>query len=291
MAESPTHQLGESIGRIFEDGALWFLKPITDDRGLYLDYAHPRRARGGKKKVSWTDINGNVHDLDLVVEHGGTEDVIGQPRAFVEVAWRRYTKHARNKVQEIFGAVGPIAELYSNLNPFTGAILAGDFTGPSLDQLRTEGFAILHFTFDDIVNAFKANGLDVYYKQDTPDSVTKPKADVIKTISKTKKEDIIETIFDRKDIRVKSFQRAIEKSLDRKVKEVTIRTLYSEGIFTFSDVNGACKYLANVQARSRTCLPLDRIEIEVKFTNGDEIMLSYQDANDAIRYLRSIVRF
>ena len=44
---------------------------------------------------------GNVHDLDYVFEQGGTEATIGQPKAFIEIAWRRYTKHSRNKAQEI----------------------------------------------------------------------------------------------------------------------------------------------------------------------------------------------
>jgi hypothetical protein len=47
--------------------------------------------------------------------------------AFIETAWRRYTRHSRNKAQEIEGAIGPLAETFAHARPFLGAILAGQF--------------------------------------------------------------------------------------------------------------------------------------------------------------------
>lgn len=55
-------------------------------------------------------MNGNAHDLDFVLERGGSDDKIGMPAAFIETAWRRYTKHYRNNAQEIQGALEPLAE-------------------------------------------------------------------------------------------------------------------------------------------------------------------------------------
>ena len=46
---------------------------------------------------------------DYVLERGGTDTVRGLPAAFIETAWRRYTKHSRNKAQEIQGAVLALA--------------------------------------------------------------------------------------------------------------------------------------------------------------------------------------
>ena len=77
------------------------LKTIADKHGLYLDHKHLRPARGKKRKVCWEDDKGNCHDLDYVLEYGGSEDQIGTPKAFIETAWRRYTKHSRNKAQEM----------------------------------------------------------------------------------------------------------------------------------------------------------------------------------------------
>jgi hypothetical protein len=143
MAESPSHKFGQIIGDLLERMLHAPLKAIADKHDLYLDYKHPRPARGNKVKVAWRDSKGNSHDLDYVLEHGGTEAVIGTPKGFIETAWRRYTKHSRNKAQEMQGAIIPLAETYSDYNPFLGAVLAGVFTEGSLQQLRSHGFALL----------------------------------------------------------------------------------------------------------------------------------------------------
>jgi hypothetical protein len=105
MAESPSHKFGQIIGELLEEVLRKPLMRIARRHGLYLDFKHPRKARGNKRKVCWTDHKGNKHDLDYVLEFGGSETVIGKPKAFIESAWRRYTKHSRNKAQEIQGSV------------------------------------------------------------------------------------------------------------------------------------------------------------------------------------------
>ena len=84
------------------------------------------------KRSHGTDLNGNEHDLDFVLERGGTATKRGIPVAFIETAWRRYTKHSRNKAQEIQGAIVPLFETYKRYHPLMGAILAGDFTPGAL---------------------------------------------------------------------------------------------------------------------------------------------------------------
>ncbi len=101
MANSPSHRFGQTIGDLLEEIMAPQLQAFCDKRGLYLDKKGTRgQARAGTK-VSWIDKYGNSHDLDFVIEKGGTENIRGRPLAFIEAAWRRYTKHSRNKAQEI----------------------------------------------------------------------------------------------------------------------------------------------------------------------------------------------
>ena len=88
----------------------------------------------------------------------GTDNEIGQPIAFIEVAWRRYTKHSRNKAQEIQGAILPLAEKYRWNNPFLGTVLAGVFTAGSLEQLKSQGFHVLYFPYETLVRALQQRG-------------------------------------------------------------------------------------------------------------------------------------
>ena len=100
MAKSPAHKFGQLIGDELEAAVHDPLQEMAKEFGLYLDYKHKRPARNGKRKVAWQDSYGNVHDLDYVLEEDGDEETRGRPRAFIETAWRRYTKHSRNKAQE-----------------------------------------------------------------------------------------------------------------------------------------------------------------------------------------------
>ena len=141
MAESPAHKFGQIIGDLLELALEPHLQKFARKHKLYLDKKGERNARSGKK-VSWTDANGNKHDLDFVLERGGTENKIGTPVAFIESAWRRYTKHSRNKAQEIQSAILPLATKYKSSSPFVGVVLAGVFTEGALRQLKSLGFDV-----------------------------------------------------------------------------------------------------------------------------------------------------
>src|SRR6056297_3323456 len=151
MAESPSHKFGQIVGNLLEDIMRPVLQEFCDRRGLYLDIQGKRSGVRSGKKVTWLDKYGNTHDLDFVIEKGGSATSKGRPVAFIEAAWRRYTKHSRNKAQEIQGAVLPIADGYHWDKPFLGAVLAGVFTKGSLEQLDSVGFKVLYFPYESIV--------------------------------------------------------------------------------------------------------------------------------------------
>lgn len=171
MARSPSHRFGQIIGETLEHAIRPILQAVANELGLYLDAKGEREARGTRRKVAWVDGRGNTHDLDYVFEAGGTADTVGAPRAFIEIAWRRYTKHSRNKAQEIQAAILPLAERYSDHHPFLGVVLGGVFTDTSLSQLRSHGFAVLYFPYDNVVAAFAEVGIDAAFNEDTADSV------------------------------------------------------------------------------------------------------------------------
>ena len=194
MAQSPAHRLGQIIGNELEAAVRKPLLTIAQEFGLYLDYKHLRLARGGKKKVAWTDSLGNTHDLDYVLEEGGSEKTIGDPRAFIETAWRRYTKHSRNKAQEIQGAITPLAETYQNYHPFLGAVLAGVFTEGSLAQFRSHKFNLVYCPYETIVQAFASEGIDVSSDEDTSEEELQRRVDAFDHLTQIQRERIAKEI-------------------------------------------------------------------------------------------------
>src|SRR5579859_4439585 len=79
MAEAAGHKWGQFVGEYCESALEPLLQEFANKHGLFLDKKGPRPARSGKK-LRWVDSYGNGHDLDYVLERGGTPNKIGTPR-------------------------------------------------------------------------------------------------------------------------------------------------------------------------------------------------------------------
>jgi len=285
MARSPTHKFGQIIGTIFEDAVHPILEGIARKHHLYFDWKHERKARGNKKKVTWADQLGNQHDLDYVMERGGSEETVGHPRAFIEIAYRRYTKHSRNKAGEIQCAIAPLAEMYRSHHPFLGVILAGEFTEGSLTQLRSNGFSILYFPFESIVNAFAKVGIDAFFDEKSTDAVVKKKVNAYERLSEVKSGSIANALrhLHRKDI--SDFIREIEDSLTRAVESVFVVTLHGRS-YQAETVTQAIEIIQGYK-ETVSVKQFIRYEVHVRYTNGDEIRGCFKTKSDAISFLHN----
>ena len=263
------------------------LKRVADKHTLYLDYKHPRKARGNKKKVAWKDYKDNVHDLDFVFEEGGSDNVVGRPKAFIESAWRRYTKHSRNKAQEIHGAIIPLGETYRENKPFLGVVLAGDFTEGSLQQLRSHGFSILYYPYERIVEAFAAAGIDAAFDEDTPDAEVQDKVDAYSSLTQSKKEIIVKTLRSARQGEMRDFLRAIESCLTRAIARICIATLHgpSHEVATIDD---AVKFIETYD-ESQPAAGFVKYEVIVRYSNGDSIQGEFTAKSAAVDFLRRLV--
>jgi len=287
MAESPSHKLGQFIGEVLESVLREDLAAVAAARGLYLDYQHPRPARGGKRKVGWTDFRGNHHDLDYVLEEGGSEQVRGRPKAFIESAWRRYTKHSRNKAQEIQGAVSPLAETYADEHPFLGVVLGGVFTDGSLSQLRSHRFHILYFPYESIVNAFAVAGVDIGFGEDTSEEDLKSKVRACAALSGADKARIVARLRVDHASELKAVLGSLATVLDRRVVRVHVLPLFGDAS-AIPTVGEAIDFLVHHDA-ARPEGRFDRYEVMVSYNNGDEIRGSFQAKDPAIEFLQGFL--
>ncbi len=284
MAQSPSHKLGQIVGDLFEECVREPLEHLAEEHGMYLDYQHSRPARNGKRRVEWTDWKGNAHVLDYVFEEGGTEEAIGVPRGFVEIAWRRYTKHSRNKTQEIQGAVLPLAETHRNSLPFLGAVLAGEFTDTSTEQLRSHGFHLVHCPYETLVLAFAAEGANISYDEDTSDTEMADMVQTLTELTSVQYDAIARNIRDLHRPQFDEFLGNLAVSLSRRVASVGVLAL--SGVqATFNSIDEAIRYVAD-HDHSRPSSDFVRYEVRVKYTSGDEVGGSFTDKGMAIGFLR-----
>jgi hypothetical protein len=284
MAESLAHKFGQIIGDLLELGLQPRLEQFAKKNKLYIDKKGERKARSGLK-LSWTDIKNNKHDLDFVLEKGGTPDALGEPVAFIEIAWRRYTKHSRNKAQEIQSAILPLAERYKNSMRFIGVILAGEFTKGALDQLKSQGFCVLYFPYKSVVDAFAKYGIDATSDESTTEDEFRAK---IASISKFENKALIsKKLLSINDHAVKEFLSSLHSAISRIIDKIFILPLFGEQ-YEISNVVDALTFLKEYE-ESRAKPVLAKYEIIIRYNTGDKIDGSFQNKIDATKFLTSFL--
>jgi hypothetical protein len=295
MAESLAHRWGQIIGDGFEMFVRNILGEVAHRHKLYLDFKRPRATRRGQGKVTWQDGYGNKHDLDYVLERGGTEEKLGVPIAFIESAWRRYTKHSKNKVQEIEAAVMPVALTFSRHQPFCGAVLAGEFTRNALQQLESKGFGVLHIPYDSILAAFKELGIDASSEDGVAGTTEKQFREKIakwESLAQPKATNLLLTkIHALHGREIEDFKQRLEDALNRQVATVRLTVLRGHSV-ECSDVDSAIAYLIEEEKSDRLREDGEQreaFEVQVRFNTGARIEATFPKRAEAIAFLRTFV--
>jgi hypothetical protein len=293
MAESLAHKWGQCIGDALEVFVRNILGEIARRHALYLDYKRPRNARRGQGKVTWQDGYGNKHDLDYVLERGGTEDKLGIPIAFVESAWRRYTKHSKNKVQEIEAAVMPIALTFSRHQPFCGAVLAGEFTRNALHQLESKGFAVLHIPYESILAAFEELDIDASSEDGVGGTTEEQFREKIAKWKSSPQPRATNRLLAKLNAfhgrEIAYFKQRLEAALNRQVTWIRLTVLRGQSV-ECSDVESAIAYLIEEEKANRLREDGEQreaFEVQVRFNTGAKIEATFPKRAEAVAFLRS----
>ncbi|MEX0810960.1 MAG: hypothetical protein WD048_02010 [Chitinophagales bacterium] len=282
MAKSPAHKWGQIIGDFLEKVFSTELVKFARKHKLYLDTQGERPARTGKK-VSWIDSFENSHDLDFVLERNGTKNKIGDPVAFIESAWRRYTKHSRNKAQEIQGAILPLVATHKNYAPFMGVMLAGEFTGGALNQLKSLGFNVLYFPYDLILQAFKKYGIDASTEENTTEKDFQDK--INKWENFDKKRNLARYLLKLNKQEVDTFFENLEKAVSRFIESISVLPLHGASS-TLPTVKEAIDFIESYQNKNGS-LPVLKYEIVVRYNNKDKVEGIFNSKESAIEFLES----
>jgi len=290
MAEvtSPGHKLGQMIGDFFEELFADDLIGLCNRHGFYCDRKGLRpEVRGNTKKVTWRDKAGNDHDLDYVVEKGGAYGKRGKPVALIELAWRRYTKHSRNKTGEIEGSLLHLRDTYSSCG-FLGAILAGEYTTGGKNQLTSHGITVFHVPFEILANCFRKHGVDLDYPENASDE---HKLSIIRRWKSLSEKDIeaVKRCVRKATVKEYSaFIKVLEQSLLRRVKSIVLFPLYGSKRL-FQSVPEAITALTEFDELESAKAKFVKFEIQLRFSDGDKIEATFHHKSQAVNFLRTFV--
>lgn len=288
MAESPSHKFGQIIGDLLEELIHPVLDEFCKERLLYLDRHGKREGVRKGKKVSWEDKYGNLHDLDFVIEKEGSSRELGRPVAFIEAAWRRYTKHSRNKAQEIQGAVLPIKEKFQWDQPFLGAVLAGEFTQGALDQLKSVGFEVLYIEYNSIINAFASVGINAKFDESTPDIEFKECVNQIDELDDTERQKLKDALIQDNKDKISNFFEALVERLDRIIDRILIFPLFGQEN-TFTDITSAFQFLEGYDEIYREG-GFKEYEVIIRYNNGNTVNGKFNTKKAVLNFLKYVAQ-
>lgn len=289
MANSPAHKFGQIIGDLLEEIMALPLQEFCDTRGLYLDKKGARGSARPGKKVTWEDKFGNNHDLDFVIEKGGSAQEKGRPLAFIEAAWRRYTKHSRNKTQEIQGAILPIAEKYYWDQPFLGTVLAGEFTAGALTQMQSSGFKVMYFPYETVVSAFASVGINAEFDESTSDDDFQIAINQIDNLSSNQREALKNHLVQQNLNLLNDFIDDLKGVLDRHIDKIVLIPLHgAENKFNL--VNDAIAFVQNydMQLVFDSMYLFRKFEVIVSYSNGNKIDAQFSTKHEVCRFLNYV---
>jgi hypothetical protein len=292
MARSLAHTWGQIVGDIFERAFHPILAKAASEAGVYLDYNGNERApdcgvRNERGKLAWKDEGENWHQLDFVYERAGTSERVGVPLAFVEVAWRRYTKHSKNKAQEIEGALLPIALTHRHARPFLGAIVGGVFTKTSLAQLESRGFVRIYVPYSNIIAAFANVGIDAHYDEGTPEEAYQVKLVAFNKLPPQERKAIEEYVIASVSEQIDRFLKNLRSSIARAVVRILVVPLHGDAT-EVSRADEAIAFISAYDDNYGSRGPVVRYEIDVRFSNGASIRGEFPTKSEATTFLRSL---
>jgi hypothetical protein len=283
MAESPAHRWGQIIGDMLEAAIKPLLTEFVQEHRFYLDSKGPRPARKSLD-VIWIDGRGNSHKLDYVLERDGTPVSIGLPVAFIEVAWRRYTKHSKNKAQEIEAAIQPLLIKHREAAPFFGAVLGGIFTSAALDQLRSLGCELIYFPYDTVIAAFQRVNIDASSEEKTPRSVFLEKIIAWEALSADQHQQVANALIEFNQPQIREFMEKLRIAALRTIEAIRILSLYGTSS-TFAAVQDALAFIDS-GTRGANNDPFVRYEIQIHFNNGSIIEATFTDKASTLAFLQ-----
>ena len=154
-----------------------------------------------------------------------------------------------------------------------------------MKQLRSLGFSVLYFSYDNVVAAFKDHGIDASFDEDTPDADFKKKVDAYDAMPAVKRVALAQALLRKQKGDVEQFVEALEKVVSRQIDRITVMPLHGteKELQTVAD---AIKYIEGYEEKAGQH-PIQRYEIRIRYNNGDSIEATFRDKADAVTFLRT----
>ena len=233
--------IGEAIGAHMEASVQKVIKEFVANYGLrFISDLGKGQKPGSRKKLTLPDGKGNSFSIDGLVM-----DAKGHPLVLLESKYIRYTKHNKDKGSWICNVHSALRGNFKSIKSSI-AVLAGNWSAPSLEMLTKSKVQVFLIQFDTICTLLDEYGIDFRWKENDAESAQLA-WEIYDALSEEQKTEIGERMVDQ-----------IKPSL--------------------------CKYLKSV-FENQQARKLTRLLVEFETNLGERLIHSFTSAEDAIQYL------
>ena len=162
---------------------------------------------------------------------------------------------------------------------FYGAVLAGEFTENSLNQMKSEGFKILYFSIHGIEEAFASQGVDEHWDESTSEEVPQNRVEQLETLTETQLRCIGDYLIKYDAEQWEIFSISIHNALERTLESISILSLFGDSKI-FYNIQDSFAYISKEEKETTFTKDLFcRYEIVVRYSNGGKIDMQFKSAD------------
>ena len=235
MVARATSALGEAVGKLFEEAVLEAVREDVQARGHSI---RPARLKNG---------TGNTYQIDAVVFNANDEPVI-----IIDPKYIRYTKHNRDKGSWLCVAHYNLRKTHQSIRKSI-ATLAGRWSDPSEDLIRSFGVEVLEVPFEQIADVLRTFGVEFDWPEAGGERVARKSLQAFNQLDDSTKLEIgrrmVAGIADSLRSEVVQVLDTDIESIATRVAEVEILLKTDQGemvLSTFSSVTDAMKALTDL---------------------------------------------
>lgn len=233
--------IGEAIGAHMETSVQKVIKEFVANYGLrFISDLGKGQKPGSRRKLTLPDGKGNKFSIDGLVM-----DAEGHPLVLLESKYIRYKKHNKDKGSWICNVHSALRGNYKSIKSSI-AVLAGNWSAPSLEMLMKSRVQVFLIQFDAICTILDEYGIDFRWEENDADSAQLA-WEIYDALSEEQKTEIGERMVDQ-----------IKPSL--------------------------CDYLKSIFENQQS-RKITRLFVEFETNLGEKLIHSFAGAEDAIQYI------
>lgn len=233
--------IGEAIGSHMEIAVQKAISEFIRDYDCFFitDYGiNPRTGR--KKQLKLSDQFDNEYSIDGLIINDK-----GHPLALLESKYIRYKKHNRDKGSWICNTHSAIRKKYKSIRSSI-AVLAGNWSRPSLEMLLSYNVQVFLIPFDSICNLLDNYGIDFRWEEND-DEKAQIAWETYNALSDAQKESIGEQMVSQiKESLFEYLRGILDDTIIRKIVRVLVEFETNKGeraVYSFANIEDALEYI------------------------------------------------